>query len=519
MDTELLFVRCFPKQKRCTDGTARTVYYLANITGDLEEVASSLLGHENSIVYEACADFREKYGHIFPVGSITVWDFVEAMLRWADKMIWFSFLIRSHESMFNDLLYKFLPDWDERFGNASNSSLWILLRIGSKIWPIHVIHNQFGHGWAGFWADNELRSGFKLVFGCERSWIFDVVVLMTHLEPLYFHWSTTTHEFQESSLMPFMIDDLGTPSKCSVVFGKQFRDFFRYADADAHEAVSHRHFSDDLSEIVDNTLNDLEVSKCVAIEHAVEVSRSNLGMIAPCYYMGYTKIELFSSSLITETNMKGLLEILASSLEYALLPICAREEELIWKLINHQSQLDGDTEHVGERFYGFVISTFHERIGYDVIDGDNMGVGENVSLQVTSERDFDGRTEWGLLIHLGCFPVSLRHLILLEKYPPPTELFEQELLCVSALKDLSYEALYPEFRHFNAVYVAPIEVLCKEWHSEWRTKFGDGAGMKVVELTGETPTHLEPLDRCQLIVSTPEKCDALCCGWKQWKHS
>ncbi|KAI8543805.1 hypothetical protein RHMOL_Rhmol08G0247400 [Rhododendron molle] len=97
MDIELPFVRGFPKPKRCTDGTARTVYYLANIIGDLQEVASSLSGHRNTIVYEACADFREKYGHIFPVGSITVWDSVEAMLRWADKMIWFSFLIRSHE--------------------------------------------------------------------------------------------------------------------------------------------------------------------------------------------------------------------------------------------------------------------------------------------------------------------------------------------------------------------------------------------------------------------------------------
>ncbi|KAI8554070.1 hypothetical protein RHMOL_Rhmol05G0069000 [Rhododendron molle] len=210
--------------KRRTDGTVRTVYYLANFTGDLEEVASSLL---------------DKWRCWFTKDISTK--------SWRD--------------------YTFLPDWDERFGDASNSSLWILLRIGSKIWPVHVIHNQFGHGWADFWADNELRSGFKLVFGCERSWIFDVVVLMTHLEPLYFHWSTTMHEFQESSLMPFMIDDLGTPrhlrtscfpstmstkenimqfryycgsGKCMFkVFGKQFRDFFRYAGADAHEVHLH----------------------------------------------------------------------------------------------------------------------------------------------------------------------------------------------------------------------------------------------------------------------------------------
>ncbi|XP_058212781.1 uncharacterized protein LOC131324717 [Rhododendron vialii] len=160
---------------------------------------------------------------------------------------------------------KFLPDWDERFDNSSKSSLWILLRNRGKIWPVHVTHNQFGEGWADFWDDHKLRRGFKLVFGCERSWIFDVIVLMTNLEPLYYSWSTTTQEFQESSLMPFVIDDLGTqrhlrtscfPSMMSIkdnimqfgydcasgkciykVFGKRFRDFFH--DAGVNEIFLH----------------------------------------------------------------------------------------------------------------------------------------------------------------------------------------------------------------------------------------------------------------------------------------
>ncbi|KAF7123863.1 hypothetical protein RHSIM_Rhsim12G0075400 [Rhododendron simsii] len=169
----------------------------SSLGGDIEEVASSLLLDENTVVYEACADFQEK------------------------------------------------------------SSLLILLRNGKKIWPVHVVHNQFGDGWADFWDSHKLRRGFKLVFGCERTWIFDVVVLMTNLEPLYYHWSTTAHEFQESSLMPFVIDDLGTPGhlrtscllstmstkdnimqfgydcgsgKCIFrEFGKRFRDYFRDA--------------------------------------------------------------------------------------------------------------------------------------------------------------------------------------------------------------------------------------------------------------------------------------------------
>ncbi|KAG5559687.1 hypothetical protein RHGRI_009265 [Rhododendron griersonianum] len=102
------------------------------------------------------------------------------------------------------------------------------------------------------------------------------------------------------------------------------------------QGVSHRHLSDHLSELVENTLNDLEASKCVAIEDDVKLSPLNLGMIASYYYVSYTTIERFSSSLTPKTEMKGLLEILASASEYALLPIRPGEEELIRKLINHQ---------------------------------------------------------------------------------------------------------------------------------------------------------------------------------------
>lgn len=163
-------------------------------------------------------------------------------------------------------------------------------------------------------------------------------------------------------------------------------------------------------------------------------------------------------------------------------------------------------------------------------------------------------------------PVSFRHLILPEKYPPPTELLDLQPLPVTALRNPSYEALYQEFKHFNpiqtqvftvlyntddnvlvaaptgsgkticaefailrnhqkgsesivrAVYIAPIEALAKERYRDWERKFGRGLGMRVVELTGETATDLKLLERGQVIISTPEKWDALSRRWKQRKH-
>ncbi|XP_065880801.1 DExH-box ATP-dependent RNA helicase DExH12-like [Euphorbia lathyris] len=163
-------------------------------------------------------------------------------------------------------------------------------------------------------------------------------------------------------------------------------------------------------------------------------------------------------------------------------------------------------------------------------------------------------------------PVSFRHLILPEKYPPPTELLDLQPLPVTALRNPSYEALYQDFKHFNpvqtqvftvlyntddnvlvaaptgsgkticaefailrnhhkgsdsvvrAVYIAPLEAIAKERYRDWERKFGRGLGMRVVELTGETATDLKLLEKGHIIISTPEKWDALSRRWKQRKY-
>ena len=163
-------------------------------------------------------------------------------------------------------------------------------------------------------------------------------------------------------------------------------------------------------------------------------------------------------------------------------------------------------------------------------------------------------------------PVCFRHLILPEKYAPPTELLDLQPLPVSALRNARYEGLYSAFKHFNpiqtqvftvlynsddsvlvaaptgsgkticaefavlrnhqravsgesnmrVVYIAPIEALAKERYRDWERKFGEFA--KVVELTGETAADLKLLDKGEIIISTPEKWDALSRRWKQRKH-
>uniref|UniRef100_A0A673GMI5 BRR2 homolog n=1 Tax=Sinocyclocheilus rhinocerous TaxID=307959 RepID=A0A673GMI5_9TELE len=87
-----------------------------------------------------------------------------------------------------------------------------------------------------------------------------------------------------------------------------------------------------LSELVENTLQDLEQSKCISIEDEMDVAPLNLGMIAAYYYINYTTIELFSMSLNAKTKVRGLIEIISNAAEYKNIPIRHHEDTLLRQL-------------------------------------------------------------------------------------------------------------------------------------------------------------------------------------------
>ncbi|KAK2464636.1 hypothetical protein APHAL10511_003329 [Amanita phalloides] len=96
--------------------------------------------------------------------------------------------------------------------------------------------------------------------------------------------------------------------------------------------VSHQHLSDHLSELVENTLNDLVNSKCISIEDEMEVSPLNLGMIAAYYNISYVTVEVYTLSLKERTKLKGLLEVVSSSAEFETIPIRRHEEALLRRI-------------------------------------------------------------------------------------------------------------------------------------------------------------------------------------------
>eukprot|EP01124_Arcella_intermedia_P027745 TRINITY_DN5491_c0_g1_i1.p1 TRINITY_DN5491_c0_g1~~TRINITY_DN5491_c0_g1_i1.p1 ORF type:complete len:1958 (-),score=488.84 TRINITY_DN5491_c0_g1_i1:48-5852(-) len=161
-------------------------------------------------------------------------------------------------------------------------------------------------------------------------------------------------------------------------------------------------------------------------------------------------------------------------------------------------------------------------------------------------------------------PVSFRHLILPEKYPPHTELLDLQPLPVAALKNPQFESMYKDkFTYFNAiqtqvfntiyntdqnvlvcaptgsgkticaefailrermkakpgkiVYIGALESVCQERFNDWSDKFGQLLSLKVFVLTGEWTTDQKLMNSGHILIATPEVWDNISRRWKQRK--
>eukprot|EP00053_Salpingoeca_punica_P020082 m.207381 g.207381 ORF g.207381 m.207381 type:complete len:2142 (+) comp17788_c0_seq1:161-6586(+) len=99
------------------------------------------------------------------------------------------------------------------------------------------------------------------------------------------------------------------------------------------QGTTNRHLSDHLSELVENTLTELEEAKCISIDEDNDsLSPLNLGTIAAFYYINYSTIEIFGRALTNATKLKGLLEIITTAVEFDDLPVRQQEDRLLQQL-------------------------------------------------------------------------------------------------------------------------------------------------------------------------------------------
>ncbi|KAF5335668.1 hypothetical protein D9611_009716 [Ephemerocybe angulata] len=166
-----------------------------------------------------------------------------------------------------------------------------------------------------------------------------------------------------------------------------------------------------------------------------------------------------------------------------------------------------------------------------------------------------------------CLPISFKHLILPEKFPPPTPLLDLQPLPLTALHNKEFESIYAQrIKNFNKIQTQVFQALyttdenvfigapagsgktvCAEfalmrlWSAkgeqkravciepyqemvdmrvkEWKEKFGDVQGGKeFVSLTGETSADLRLLEKGDGIVCTPTQWDVISRRWRQRKN-
>ena len=102
----------------------------------------------------------------------------------------------------------------------------------------------------------------------------------------------------------------------------------------ALSGVSHQHVSDFLSELVEQTVDDLKEANMVHVDeedeqHQLGLSILNLGMITSFYSLHYTTVEIFHRSLKQQSKLKAILDILASATEFDALYVTEKEQELL----------------------------------------------------------------------------------------------------------------------------------------------------------------------------------------------
>lgn len=180
----------------------------------------------------------------------------------------------------------------------------------------------------------------------------------------------------------------------------------------------------------------------------------------------------------------------------------------------------------------------------------------NYFLSVVSDRWLHSETRTA---------IAFTHLILPEKFPPPTPLLDLQPLPVSAFGNKEFQAIYTDIESFNkiqtqvfsalyttddnvligapngsgkticaefallrlwskpqaqrAVCIEPYQEMVDQRVVEWQRKFGNVQGGKeIVKFTGETSADLKLLEKGDVIICTPTQWDIISRRWKQRKN-
>eukprot|EP00768_Dysnectes_brevis_P004185 gnl/Dysnectes_brevis/2987_a3680_779.p1 GENE.gnl/Dysnectes_brevis/2987_a3680_779~~gnl/Dysnectes_brevis/2987_a3680_779.p1 ORF type:complete len:2302 (-),score=441.14 gnl/Dysnectes_brevis/2987_a3680_779:144-6620(-) len=85
----------------------------------------------------------------------------------------------------------------------------------------------------------------------------------------------------------------------------------------------------------------------------------------------------------------------------------------------------------------------------------------------------------------------------------------------TAMAELAILQMMRDTPNLKAIYIAPLKALVRERFEDWSQRFGK-MGVTIIEMTGEALPSMGSVAKANIIVTTPEKWDAVSRHWK-WK--
>eukprot|EP00494_Astrolonche_serrata_P032705 UN32974 len=142
------------------------------------------------------------------------------------------------------------------------------------------------------------------------------------------------------------------------------------------KAVSQNHLSNHLSDLVEQTLEELESAGCVTKDEDLEVTAQNAGMIASYYYIRTNTVDIFSQALNSKRKLKGLIDILTCANEFEDIPVRMNEDVILERLARHMPlRISGPNYLTSQTKSNVLLQTHFSRhqVGSEIrADGDKI---------------------------------------------------------------------------------------------------------------------------------------------------
>ncbi|CAF0861832.1 unnamed protein product [Brachionus calyciflorus] len=230
-----------------------------------------------------------------------------------------------------------------------NLKIQILIATSTLAWgvnfPAHLVivkGTEFYDGKTKRYVDFPITDVLQMMGRAGRPQFDDsgIAVIMVHDVKKHFYKKFLYEPFPvESSLLSVLPDHLNAEIVATTITSKQeameyltWTYFFRRLLVNPSyyelESIEPKDLNKFLSNLIQVSLSQLEVSGCIQIGDSGEVSASTNGKIASFYYLTHTTLKMFRDTLNDDTDIESLIDIVSLSSEFDEFPVRHNEDKL-----------------------------------------------------------------------------------------------------------------------------------------------------------------------------------------------